>query len=135
MAEGEFELDCTQGLEKVAEIAKKLEQKGDQAVTMPAPAKSDPALEKAMMSAITSAGWKETPVKAVITEQDWTINRNALGVILFRSIGAAVAVKTPEDTYKLFTLTFKQDYDGKNYGKTELYSVGDSKVITYENIK
>jgi hypothetical protein len=50
-------------------------------------------------------------------------------------MGAKVAVKTPEGTYKLFSLTFKQDYDGKNYGKTELYAVGDSLVILFENIK
>ncbi|MDQ1326752.1 MAG: hypothetical protein QG641_32 [Candidatus Poribacteria bacterium] len=135
MAEGEFELDCTKGLDKVAEIAKALELKSQQSVTMPSPAKSDPALEKAMLDAVTSAGWKETPVKAVITDNDWEINRNALGVILFRSMGAKVAVKTPEGTYKLFSLTFKQDYDGKNYGKTELYAVGDSLVIPFENIK
>jgi hypothetical protein len=135
MAEGEFELDCTKGLDKVAEIAKALELKSQQGVTMPTPAQSNPALEKEMLDAVTSAGWKETPVKAVITDNDWEINRNALGVILFRSMGAKVAVKTPEETYKLFSLTFKQDYDGKNYGKTELYAVGDSLVIPFENIK
>jgi len=135
MAEGEFELDCTKGLEKVAEIAKALEQKSQAGVTMPNPAQSNPELEKAMLSAITSAGWKETPIKAVITDRDWTINRNALGVILFRSIGAKVAVKLPDNTYKLFSLTFSQNYDGKNYGKTELYAVGDSVPILFENIK
>jgi hypothetical protein len=135
MAEGEFELDCTKGLDKVVEIAKALELKYQQGVTMPSPAKSDPALEKAMLDAVKSAGWKETPVKAVITDKDWEINRNALGVILFRSMGAKVAVKTPEGTYKLFSLTFSQNYDGKNYGKTELYAVGDSLVILFENIK
>jgi len=135
MAEGEFELDCTKGLDKVVEIAKALELKSQQGVTMPAPAQSNPALEKEMLAAITSAGWKETPVKAVITDNDWEINRNPLGVILFRSIGAKVAVKTPEGTYKLFSLSFSQDYDGKNYGKTELYAVGDSLVIPFENIK
>jgi hypothetical protein len=135
MAEGEFELDCTKGLDKVVEIAKALELKSQQGVTMPAPAQSNPTLEKEMLAAVTSAGWKETPVKAVITANDWEINRNALGVILFRSIGAKVAVKTPEGTYKLFSLTFSQDYDGKNYGKTQLYAVGDSLVIPFENIK
>jgi hypothetical protein len=135
MAEGEFELDCTKGLDKVAEIAKALELKSQQGVTMPSPAKTDPDLEKAMLAAVTEAGWKETPVKAVITDSDWEINRNALGVILFRSIGTKVAVKTPEETYKLFSLTFCQNYDGKNYGKTELYAVGDSQVIPFENIK
>jgi hypothetical protein len=122
-------------LDKVAEIAKALELKSQQGVTMPSPAKTDPDLEKAMLAAVTEAGWKETPVKAVITDSDWEINRNELGIILFRSIGAKVAVKTPEETYKLFSLTFKQDYDGKNYGKTELYAVGDSQVIPFENIK
>lgn len=135
MAEGEFELDCTKGMDKIAEIAKALEQKSQANVTIPTPAQSNPELEKAMMDAIVTAGWKETPVKVVITDKDWTINRNALGVILFRSIGAKVAVKLPDNTYKLFSLTFNQDYDGSNYGKTDLYAVGDSMIILFENIK
>lgn len=135
IAEGEFELDCTQGLEKIAEIAKELELKSQSQVTMPSPAQSNPELEKAMLEAIKNAGWKETPLKAVIIDKDWNIHRNILGVILFRSIRAEVAVKTPEGICRLFSLSFNQNYDGKSYGKTELYGVGGSQDMPCENVK
>lgn len=46
LAEGEFELDCSEGLERVADVHRKLGEKKIASVTLPAAAMKNPALER-----------------------------------------------------------------------------------------
>ncbi len=132
-SEGAFELDCTAGLDMLSDMAKKIRDKELAKVVMPATKMKNAALENEMIAALSD--WKEKPLRVVITQGDWEIHRHAItGAILYRTIGAHVAFKTPEGDCKLFSLSFKQDYDGKAYGKTQHHGVGDSQLMPCENV-
>lgn len=112
IAEGEFVL-VTKAGDAVAGTA-----------TLPKPAKRDAALEKSMLAAITSAGWEEKPLKVVITDPDWTIERDHLGTVVARKIGTMIAVKTTAGKCRKFSLSFAQERTGTTYGTTKLDGVG-----------
>ncbi|MBE0644895.1 MAG: hypothetical protein IH600_12495 [Bacteroidetes bacterium] len=134
LAEGEFQLDCTGGLDRVAEVNKKLGDKKMAAVKLPQPAMRNAALEKEFMAALKE--WKETPLKVVITEADWTIQHHPVtGAITSRTINTTVAVKKPDGGCRMFEISFRQQYQGKKYGKAEQYGVGDSADMPCENVK
>jgi hypothetical protein len=134
IAEGEFTLDCSTGLERVAAVNKKLEEKKVDAALVPNAGMRDAGLEKSMVDACRD--WPETPVKAIITDGDWTIDRHPIsGAILSRTINATVLFKLKDGTCKAFKLSFRQPYKGKSYGKTERYGVGDSFLISCEKVK
>jgi hypothetical protein len=133
LSEGEFELDCSEGLDKLVKIAKDLENKELSQVFMSKPEMKNAQLEKEMLAALSD--WKEKPLRVVILDNDWTAHRNAIsGAIENRTIQTEVAFKTPEGDCKIFWLSFKQDYDGKKYGKTKQWGVGDNKIIPCENV-
>jgi hypothetical protein len=133
LAQGEFDLDCSEGMESLEKTAKQLADNELKKVVMPKAGMKDAKLEKEILMLLTD--WKEKPLRAVITSKDWTINRNTLtGIIEFRSIWSAVAFKTPDGQCKIFYLSFKQPYKGKGYGKTESWGVGDSEMISCENV-
>ena len=71
IAEGTFTLDCSSGLDRIAGVHDGLVNKKMAAVKLPAPAMRNAALEKEFKDALRE--WKETPLKVVITESDWTI--------------------------------------------------------------
>ena len=97
---------------------------------LPAPAKRDAALEKAMLAALKDAGWEETPLKAIITDDNWITDRNELGQIVGRTIGATVAVKAQGGKCRKFSLSFEQEHQGgSKYGSTHLKGTGDSSDI------
>ncbi|MDQ1267145.1 MAG: hypothetical protein QG635_2299, partial [Bacteroidota bacterium] len=133
VAKGEFTLDCSDGVEPIEKINNDFANAAFKSIVMPQPAKRDAKLEAEMLKAMSD--WPETPLKAVIIDEDWTINRNAFGVIEYRSIGAAVAFKTTDGKCRLFWLTFKQMYNGSSYGKTQSHAVGDSDDMPCENVK
>jgi hypothetical protein len=133
LSEGELELDCTQGQENLQKIASALAQKQLDAVRMPEAGMNNPALEKDIKAVLSD--WEEKPLRVIITSTDWKINRNAVtGIIEFRDIWTAVAVKSPDGKCKIFYLSFRQDYNGKSYGKTRKWAVGDSEEISCANI-
>jgi hypothetical protein len=133
LSEGEFELDCSQGQEKLQKIASDLAQKQLDKVRMPESAMKNPSLEKEIKAVLSD--WEEKPLRVVITGSEWTINRNSVtGIIEFRSIWTAVAVKSPDGKCKIFYLSFRQDYNGKSYGKTRRWGVGDSEEISCDNV-
>lgn len=133
LAQGEFELDCTSGLDKLAAIAQQLRSIRLSKVRMPNAAMRDAKLEQEMITA--SDHPVDKPIRAVITGTEWTVHRHPIsGAIEYRTIPAAVATKKTDGTCKIFYLTFKQDYNGKTYGKTQSHAVGDSDEIPCENV-
>ena len=94
----------------------------------------DAALESSMVDACRD--WPEKPVKAIITDSDWTIDRHPLsGAILSRTINATVLFRVGDGTCKAFKLSFRQPYTGGSYGKTERYGVGDSFPISCDKLE
>ncbi len=134
LAEGTFQLDCTTGLDRVADVHKNLVNKKMAAVKLPSPAMRNAALEKEFMAALKE--WKETPLKVVITESDWTIQHHPItGAITSRTINTTVAFKKPDGSCRMFEISFRQQYQGKKYGKAQQYGVGDSADMPCENVK
>ncbi len=134
LAEGEFELDCSDGLERIADVHRKLGEKKIASVTLPAPAMKNAALEKECIAALKD--WKETPLKVIITDRDWTIQRHPItGAIVSRIINTTTVVKKPDGGCRMFQISFEQLYNGKSYGKAQQYGVGDSADITCDKVK
>ena len=84
--------------------------------------------------AATTFLMKQQMLRAVITDSQWTVHRNPLGVILYRSIGAAVAMKEPDGRCRYFRLSFKQQYRGGGYGQAEQHAVGDNFEMACANV-
>ena len=81
----------------------------------------DAALEKDFVDAFQSQKWDGTPVKAVITDKDWSIVKNeATGAIVRRWLGATVAYKLADGSCKLRPLAIEQIWDGLAYGKSSV---------------
>lgn len=134
VASGEFELDGSGGMEGIESVAKTLTNAEFSSRKMPEPAMKNAKLEKEMLEAMSS--WTEKPLKAVIVDSDWSIHRNQYtGIIEYRSILAAIGMKKPDGNCRVFWLSFKQDYNGKSYGKTQHLGVGDSMDLPCENVK
>lgn len=135
LASGEFTIDLKSGKDYYRERAEKIRSIQLDAVRLEKPAMSNPALEQQMMK-ITSEQFPDmTPLRVSIADKTWTIVRHEItGEILFRTLGAEVAVKTASGTCKVFYLGFKQEYNGSGYGPTEHYSVGGSYEIKCENV-
>lgn len=134
VAEGEFDLDLSTGQGAMMAIADKLREAKLSKVFLPKPKMTNVAFQQSMAAALKEQGWKETILRVVITDSQWKIHRNAFGAIEFRSIGAAVAMKEPNGVCKYFTLSFKQDYRGGGYGKTQQYGVGDKLEMACSNV-
>lgn len=121
-------------------IVKKLNGANVAKVGLPEAAKSDPALE-AKMVAFTNKyavanGWKEKFSKAVITTEWQTIRNDLTGVILGRTIDAAMCATWPDGHCTFQIIGFKQDYDGTNYSSALIWGgVGDQSEIECEKIK
>ncbi|HJQ25119.1 MAG TPA: hypothetical protein VKA60_14470 [Blastocatellia bacterium] len=117
LAEGEFEIDCSSGQEKMAERAVAYHKIALKNVFMPKPAKVEPALERAMVEAtrgmLTDQGKPGVPVRAVITEREWTLYRHPIsGIITRRAINGAVAVKRDDGTCYFYGMTFSEQNNG-----------------------
>ncbi len=106
------------------------------------PAKmDDPALEESMVAALADAGWKEDVRAITITAADWDIKYHPVsGVITHRVIPTDVVTHLEGKSYcRLFSLSFKQDHNGNDFGVTKLNGTGNSfqvdceKAITTDN--
>jgi hypothetical protein len=134
LAEGEFTLDCSGGLERIADVHKRINEQKLANVKLPAPAMRNAALEKECMAALKD--WKEKPIKVIITDADWTIQYHPVtGAITSRTINTTVAMKKPDGGCRMFVVSFRQQYQGKKYGKAQQYGVGDSADIPCDNVK
>lgn len=105
--------------------AKIKEDIGDGTVEIPKAAISNPKLE-AEMIAIAKTIYEDgrVPVKAIIKNPDWTITRNAFGVIIDRFQTAYIIFKMTDGTHRMVDIGFKQLYNGSSYGKTQLRGIG-----------
>jgi hypothetical protein len=134
LAEGEFQLDCSGGLDRVVEVNKQLGNKSLSAVSLPAPAMRNPTIENECIAALKD--WPETPLKVIITDSDWTIQRHPVsGAIVSRIINTTVAMKKQDGNCRMFQISFEQPYSGKKYGKARQYGVGDSADIQCDKVK
>lgn len=98
--------------------------------SMAKPGMTNAKLEQDLMNAIKDEGWTEVPLKAVITDKEWTINRHEIsGLILSRTLYGEVAVKTEKGACRVFEIGIVQDHDGANYGRSKYHAVGGSYEI------
>lgn len=135
LASGEFTINLKSGKDYYRERAEKIRSIQLDAVRLEKPAMSNPALEQQMMKVTGDLFPDLTPLRVSIADKTWTIVKHEYtGEILYRTIGAEVAVKTASGTCKVFYLGFKQEYNGSGYGPTEHYSVGGSYEIKCENV-
>jgi hypothetical protein len=133
-ATGSFEIETSNGQEKLLAIADSLHKEKISKVFLPKPKMVSDALQQSMAQALKSNRWNQEMLRVVITDSAWEIHRNAFGAIIFRSIGAAVAMKEPDGRCRYFTLSFKQAYQGGGYGRTEQHGVGNNYEMACANV-
>jgi len=132
---GEFNIDCSKGMDKLKTTALALEDKILSQMRMSKPEMKNPALEKSMMQVAKTWFPQFTPLRVVITEKDWQIVRDEFTKkILYRRIDTEVAYKTDDGNCKIYWLSFKQEYKGAGYGETERGTVGGNERIKCDNI-
>ncbi len=134
-AKGSFVLDTTSGASSLADRSTALHRERISKVRLPQPKMSNPGLQSAMASALKANGWHQQVLRVVITSAQWTIHRNAFGVIMFRSVNTTVALKEQDGRCRLFEISFKQPYRGGGYGAAEQHGVGDNDDIACENVR
>lgn len=135
IAEGSFELDLSEGQEKLLALTERLHQEKISRVFLPKPKMVNAALQQSIVAALKANGWKQQILRVAITDSDWHIHRNALGAIEFRSLGASVAMKEPDGRCRYFTLSFKQPFlGGGRYGSTAQYGVGNNFEMLCANV-
>ena len=89
---------------------------------MPTPGKLNTFAPKALELARKSDSYKDA-IAVVIDADDWTVERNAVGVIIRRKVGAWV-IKEMKGHKRAFRCQFAQPYTGDGYGELILYGVG-----------
>ncbi|MBI5325550.1 MAG: hypothetical protein HZB41_09835 [Ignavibacteriae bacterium] len=132
VAVGNFTLDCNEGAERIKELNFDYDTKSMKSIVMPKPAVRDIFLEADILNSVKDMAG--TAQKVSIIDNGWTLVKNLSGNIAFRTINAAVGFGKPDGKCTMTFISFRQDYDGKNYGKTQLYSVGNSYDIPCENV-
>lgn len=121
VAKGQIALDTTVGLETLAQTGEVLTQRVISETRMPKAGLKDAAVEKQMLAALTAAGWKETPLRAVITGTTWQLYYHAIsGAVTSRDISAAVAVRTPKGECRYFNVTMFQNAMGRGFAPAQL---------------
>ena len=89
---------------------------------MPTPGKLNTLAPQALALAKKSDSYADA-VAVVIDADDWTVERNAVGVIIRRKVGAWV-IKQMKGHKRAFRCQFAQPYTGNGYGALILYGVG-----------
>jgi hypothetical protein len=133
VASGEFTLDCSEGVENIKLINEEFETQAMKSLMLPNPVIRDIILESEILSSVSDMPGK--PIKVVITDKGWTLIKNLSGEPVFRTINTVVAFSKSNDICTMVFMSFKQDYDGKDYGKTTRYAIGNSYDIPCQNVK
>ena len=89
---------------------------------MPTPGKLNYLAPKALELAKKSDSYQDA-IEVVFDADDWTVERNSIGVILRRKVGAWVIKQMP-DCKRAFRCQFAEPYDGNDYGELILYGIG-----------
>lgn len=137
IAAGEFKISGA-SFAHYAQLVDALQGAKTKLAAMPAGKKNDPALEAAMvkaMKASTSQAWKDQILRVVILDADWFLERHPIsGIILFRYIRAAVAVRGAAGCAFYELTTFKQDYAGGQFRPIYYDGHGDKHAIPCESV-
>ncbi|MEX1131837.1 MAG: hypothetical protein WEC15_01305 [Flavobacteriales bacterium] len=102
-------------------------KKYDEVVVGMADAKLTAKVLKAAQDHAAGKGWKENFTEAKLVSKDWIIKRNEItGIILARTVDAAVYAVWPDGHCSYQVFGFTQTYDGAKYqeANTFLESVG-----------
>ncbi|MFN8256870.1 MAG: hypothetical protein U0W24_14340 [Bacteroidales bacterium] len=136
LAKGSFILNCTaDGLSKWNEMIKPFEDRELEKARMPKAVQSNPALEAQMKNVLKESYPDETPLRLVITENAWTVEKNSItGKIEYRWISTAVAQKRANGECIVYWISFKNNYENGKYGELLLNGVGDNFPIKCENV-
>lgn len=89
---------------------------------MPTPGKLNSLAPKALALAKKSDSYKDA-IDVVIDADDWTIERNKLGIIQRRKVGGWV-IKQMKNCKRAFRCQFAEPYQGTGYGELILYGIG-----------
>ena len=131
----EFTLNCRRGMSKLKDIQKDLRYQKTAAIYLPISEIADNNLERDFMNLINKRGFLGDPLRVVITRSTWLIHRNEFtGIVLFRSLTAAVAVKRKNGKCRYYHFAIKQDYDGQKFGRSQYYMLGKYYDILEANV-
>ena len=110
---------------KAQAAAREAEEERARMVELPTPRMRNAQLEATMLR-LANAHFSGIKVEKVfIMDSDWRIQRNAVGIILRRTLNTAIVVKESNGKYYLRDLSFEQPYSGGGgYGATQVYGVG-----------
>ena len=89
---------------------------------MPKPGKLNTLAPKALALARKSSSYADA-IDVVIDADDWTIERNSIGIILRRKVGAWV-IKQMKRSKRAYRCQFAEPYTGNGYGELRLHGVG-----------
>lgn len=101
---------------------------------MPKPVMKDSGVAAGMVDAIRKAGWKEKPLRSVISDGDFQFYRNIFGTVIQRSVNGHVAVKRADGTCAVFFAQFNQKALGNGWSAVGLNAVWNSFDILCENV-
>ncbi len=136
VASGSFMLECSvDGLSKWSQMILPFEDRLLEKMRMPKAVQSNHALETQMKNIWKEIYPDETPLRLVIIDKAWTIEKNEItGQIDYRWISTAIAVKRPDGDCYIYWISYKQDYAGGKYGELWKYGVGANERIKCENV-
>jgi hypothetical protein len=132
-----FTLDVTEaGMTAMKNVVAAREGAKFAKVTMPAPSFHDADIEAALMKATIEDHSPHTPIKAVITDPEWTVVRKGIAqVIVRRFIGGWVAQKKADGTCQKILIDIEQMYDGTKYGVSRYSATGPHEDLPCANVK
>jgi hypothetical protein len=105
MAVGEMTIKVN----SIADVKKMLTKSG----FLPVAGQSNPALEKQILTVYNTNNSSDKGVKAIISDSDWTIRRNDLGVIIGRYMDVKVVVTSSDPNfYVVWDKNVEQPYAG-----------------------
>lgn len=102
----------------------------DHGYDLPDAKMKDRKLAQEIASALQREKWEYEIKQINITSSDWKIHKNVYGDITHRSVDTYIALKNADGVCKKFNISFKQVFNGKNYGITQVNGVGEVKEIT-----
>lgn len=126
LIKGNVSVDLSDGTERYEKLASMLNSVNLQSVDLPKAKMKNPALEGKMLSIMKEKSTVQEYKKAVITAEQWFVQKNELGVILHRYVPAVITSKNSDGKCYYQEFTFKQDYTGAgNYSQSlQLDGVG-----------
>ena len=136
--QSKFSLDLSSGSKELKALDKQLHDILFTNIKLPQAGMNNPGLESQMLTVANKLGWAEHFTKAIITSQNWTIEKNSLtGVILRRYIVGICTSTSAAGVCSYQDFTFNQEYTGGgNYSSSLSYgSYGGKHELGCDKIK